>query len=412
MQVLSPIEEPPFQIYELVTTTQGVLQVQAKGSVSPAVLGGGLFVDPGTSAAPSDQDGSIGAPFSTVQAGCNALQVRGGGTLILVPGSYAPEAVTIDAFTPTTLFALGATDGGTVDLVTVTITTDSALALVNVANVGGITSTSRVLLQNSNALNAPLTADSLQLRDASIAGGTVANEVQAFDSRSTDAITCSSLRARNCTLETLGAGYFISGLIQAWDTELFADTLANSTEYTGCTLSGAHTGSSFVAFQTRMLGTVNVTVTASVDQFTFQSAAPSSWVATNGVFVVDAPWSAESFQIGWNAGVPSTALQVLLANQHPPGLYLIYAPIIVRTIAGAGTVTRTISWSAPTIGAQSKVDAGTAISTTTGTKLQDVVAIVSDGSADVVVQYTPVGVAGVPAIDVYASALQGGKATL
>ncbi len=76
------------------------------------------WVDFGTSVAPGDQDGSIGAPFSTITAA--VADCPAGGTLLITPSptGYASEpAVTVEK--DLTFFALGMTSPGGTELNTV-----------------------------------------------------------------------------------------------------------------------------------------------------------------------------------------------------------------------------------------------------------------------------------------------------
>lgn len=410
-QYLQPIQEPPFQIYELETTTQGPLQVQAVDFTGATLvpLDGGLFVDPDTAVPTPQQNGSIGQPFATVQQAVDTLSGRGNGTILLSPGIYPAEAVTA-SFISLTLFGLGSTNGAQADLGSVSITTDFPLAVLNLGNLGAITSTSSVLFRDTFSNNA-VQADTFVMYDSSCGTITITGTADAFNSTFIDGGSAARITARGSALLTAGTSYFFtSGGGEMWDCDVFADLLATSPTFRECNLSGAFTGSTFTAYTSRLQGgSVNVTDQIALDQSTYQSALPASWVATNSINIVDAPWSPEGFQIGWNAAVVSSAFDVQIAGQHPPGLYLVYAPLVVRTVAAAGTATRTITWNAPTIGAQSHVTAGFLL-TTLGTKAQDVVAVASDGSAGIRVQYTPVGLAGgPPVIDVYAASLQGGK---
>lgn len=60
------------------------------GGASVAALTNTFFVDQGTAVAAPSQDGSIGAPFSTITAAIAALAA--GGTLLIVPADYSVEA--------------------------------------------------------------------------------------------------------------------------------------------------------------------------------------------------------------------------------------------------------------------------------------------------------------------------------
>jgi hypothetical protein len=103
-QVLVPIQEPPFQIYELLTTTQGVLMVEAQdagGGGSGVPLVRAMFADIDTPTLLADQVGSAVAPFASVQAAADALPDNGG-TVYISAGDYSAVALDLVGPAPNT----------------------------------------------------------------------------------------------------------------------------------------------------------------------------------------------------------------------------------------------------------------------------------------------------------------------
>lgn len=363
-----------------------------------------VFVDPGTLVPSADQNGTPGAPFAAVQTAVDVLAAKVQGTIVLAPGVYPAEAVTVGA-TKLTLLGLGTAEAGC-DLTLVTFGASALLCLVNLAGVGALTSTAALVLRDTICL-AAVAALELVLFSSTVGIATITNSITARDSRLLNGGATQGVNAWDSSFEFVDTAWTISGG-QLYNCDFFNNALCNDITFRDCNIAGDFTGSVFRAFNTHVGGgSVNVTVQIVVDWFTYSRLAPALWVATNGVLIQDAPWSPSLRQLAWNAAVVSNLFTVLVANFHAPGMYLVYAPLVVRTVAGAGTATRTITWNAPTLGAQSHVTAGFVL-TTLGTKAQDPVLIVSDGLADVTLRYAPVGVAGAPVIDVYAASLQGG----
>ncbi len=364
-----------------------------------------LFVDPGTLVPAEAQDGTAGAPFSAIQTAVDALASKAQGTIFLAPGAYNNETVNCGILTDLTFMGLGSVEHGC-EMVAVDINASQPIALSNINEIGTIAATGRVLLQNVRT-SQPITALDLVLINSQVGHFVVDNGVVAHDSRCLDGGSATGVEAYDSSFETLGieTWFFPSGSFQ--NCSVLGDGLFGNVTVRDCEIVGAWTGSDLRAFNTLVGGgTYTYSVQIIVDQVTYQRIPPASWISA-AVFVQGAAWSPGLRQIGYSAGVPSQTFNVLVANQHPPGLYLIYAPFVVRTIAGAGTLTRTITWQAPTLGAQTHTLTG-GIMTILGTKFQDVVAIVSNGLANVAVNFSPVGTSGVPAIDIYAASLQGG----
>jgi len=66
--------------------------VESSTLSAAAPLSSLFYVDAGTATLPADQDGSIGAPFSTLLAAVTA-RLGVGGTFLIVPGDYSAEVI-------------------------------------------------------------------------------------------------------------------------------------------------------------------------------------------------------------------------------------------------------------------------------------------------------------------------------
>jgi hypothetical protein len=122
-------------------------------------------------------------------------------------------------------------------------------------------------------------------------------------------------------------------------------------------------------------------------------------------------------QIGWTPPIglnSNSNLLVLAAAGHPAGLYEISSVMVVRTQPLASlTASSTLAWSSPTVGAESKALASGLQWQTAGTIMNGAgnaagttrqASIMSDGSADITLQYASGVVVTTCVADLYASA--------
>jgi hypothetical protein len=246
VQFLKPIQQPPFQIYELLTAAQGTIQVEA---VDASGGGGGalttsLFADAGTTVDPLDQTGAIGAPFSTIQAAADALPDTGGAVFITA-GDYTTEAISIVGANPNeklcSLSGLAPTtpieclrfhsDASCVlqDLLfTDTVASDDGLLLVRTTVIGNTNTIGTLNLQGGQALGSLPSVGSVQ-----------ANGVSAFGYQFSAGVNSAGLQADTCSFA--GASMQLS---------------ATSCEFLNCTFapgfqiefSGAPGGATFDAY--------------------------------------------------------------------------------------------------------------------------------------------------------------------
>lgn len=110
-----------------------------------------------------------------------------------------------------------------------------------------------------------------------------------------------------------------------------------------------------------------------------------------------------STALDWDAQAPITL--VVAPAGHRPGIYHLSAPVVIKETAGAGIVNWTVHFNAPGVGA-TQIDSPAAIPLTVpGVQSQDVVVLVSDGTAAITWTGTPLGATPPVLIDVYATAL-------
>lgn len=139
-------------IKTLYDNARGSLEPESGGSSVPLVAA--MFVDPATTVAPASQNGSAIAPFSTIQAALDVLPASG--TVLLTPGVYAAEALTVA--TPQVVSFVGLTYlGGECDLTAVSVTTNSRVSISNIGALGAVLllapGGSIVTIENSRVLN-------------------------------------------------------------------------------------------------------------------------------------------------------------------------------------------------------------------------------------------------------------------
>lgn len=108
-------------------------------------------------------------------------------------------------------------------------------------------------------------------------------------------------------------------------------------------------------------------------------------------------------QLNWDAQGPSNVL-VLAPAGHRPGIYLVTAPVLIKETQGAGILHRSISFSAPGVGATSIENDAAGDFTVPGMTSGDVTQVISDGTAAITVQFTPLGATPPVLADIYAAA--------
>lgn len=108
-------------------------------------------------------------------------------------------------------------------------------------------------------------------------------------------------------------------------------------------------------------------------------------------------------QLGWDCQSPSLP-QVLAPAGHRPGIYHVSAPLVVRVTQGAGIINWAVTFNAPGLGPAELDQPASLLLTATGVLNEDVLELVSDGTAPIVWQGTPFGATGPVLVDVYAAA--------
>lgn len=117
----------------------------ASGSMSRA-----KFVDPDTTVAHADQNGSDEAPYATIAQAVEALGLVGGGVVLLNPGQYPAENITPSVFIPITLRGLSFADAAPCDLTNITLNNQESVAIVDVFAFGNCTYRNSLYIENSN----------------------------------------------------------------------------------------------------------------------------------------------------------------------------------------------------------------------------------------------------------------------
>lgn len=493
------------------------------GGVAP--LSTTLWVDPGTATALADQDGSIGAPYSTIQAAIDAMatiksSLPEAGTIVLCPGDYLAAAFEWDGSGYATqeesalnFFGLG----GCINLGACTIVGDDANPpIVTFTQVGegsygsGIASvavntgianvffddsvvtgdvnctaadcvvharnhstlagtvTAAFLLANNSFVDTCVLASGLTAANGAEVGTATTQNAEVNESSISNTLSCSgagsalvlsnsyfggavtktgaggTITANNCqfdaaisasngaTFENCRFGSAVASLSSGLDTLTLNDcrfegattvdcvtgnfTLANLTDTV--TSSGELTlrqcvagtdgildltcGSDMIAQDCELA--VNLVTTGNLTSdrksFDFQRVAGGTISIGGTIIISDMETAAQ--QLAYDASGPSNVLTLLPAG-HTPGIYNVTSPCVVNTASGGGTLTAVFSYNAPTFGATSI--SNTSIQTNAlGGSLVSCRALVSDGSAPITAQMTPVGISGTPSIDVYATA--------
>lgn len=204
-------------------TLRAVLEpVPGGGSIAP--LSNVMYVD---LAFAGTADGSIAAPFTTIQEAVDALPA-GGGTIQVCPGVYPAEAVTITG-KPVTLNGLTlGNNAALVDLTAVEITSNNGLCLMNISAIGfmdvalnlvlfqsvgvdGANCTSNIFLSESGLLSGaheitvPSGSGTSSFIDSfisSVAG--VLENAQFFNTQIVGTFVCTGgVDVRNCDLSSL-----------------------------------------------------------------------------------------------------------------------------------------------------------------------------------------------------------------
>lgn len=108
-------------------------------------------------------------------------------------------------------------------------------------------------------------------------------------------------------------------------------------------------------------------------------------------------------ELNWDLQTPIT-LMLAPAGGHRPGIYHVSAPVVVKQTTGAGIINWSVTFNAPGFG-PAHIDSPVAIPlTTTGVDNEDVVEIVTDGTAPILWIGTPLGATPPALADVYATA--------
>jgi hypothetical protein len=345
------------------------------------------YVDVGTTSVA--QDGSIENPFDSF--GDAIADLPNGGTVYVVPGDYSAETIVIGP--------------------------DQPFAFVAYPSQPVFPAITRTLAPASITSESDLYIEAMQVADISLVRDPVTMLTLVDVENGSGSISCANLtgmgRVTSNSLnhvdasETTVASYYNFGEDSFIQGTFFNcgfaassghDSFASGIFYQ-CNATTAHCTLFGTFHDCQITGGAEIFTGSTADLATFQQAGGTTPAALT-LFTGNTTKS----NLGWNAAAPVT-LTLLLANHHPKGLYLVTAEFIKRTSATTGTATRTIDWSAPTIGALTKTTTGFDLAAS-GATLQGETPLVieSDGTADISVTFTPATVTGSPVIDVYATA--------
>lgn len=151
--------------------------------------------------------------------------------------------------------------------------------------------------------------------------------------------------------------------------------------------------------------------TLTIDKSSYEAGLKGGFTITAvvGIEISDVLDGLES--IGYTAAAP--LVLTLMPAGHLPGMYSLGWDITVRTAAGAGSLTRTFSYSIPTSGAVTTSTVGNQLPATglgrptpsgTNPSAYCNVMVRSDGVNAITMTITPAGIAGAPVMDVYGCA--------
>lgn len=333
------------------------------------------YVDP-FSVATGTPNGSAANPFLTIQEAADDLTA--GGCIFLAPGAYPAETLTLDDFA----YQLVGIAQGTVDISACTITSNLSLILQDLL-CGVISTAASLYAVRANLFSAVEVVEGSGFDSCYIAAPMfLSTGVAETSATFNNSFIQAALNGQNFVFKNTG--------IQA---DVTASKLVemHNCQFTLGTMAVAVTG---------QLRTDLVSYMSRGDATGFALAVPALFTGV--------PYGAPQEELNYAAAAPSTVL-TLLPDNHPEGLYLLSAPIVIRTASGAGTIAPTFTWNTPTAGAQSKTLTGVAV-TALGTFGNGPLTVYSDGTAPITVQYTPAGIGAAPVIDIYASAVQAGIA--
>ena len=411
IQCTSPVNAPlvTFDSYSFANFTRNAWSFAGYGGGgSPALITKTLplnrvcYVDNSlsNSVAGFIKDGTIANPFELIQVAIQSL--ASGGVIYLCPGDYTAETLSIFGKAIELIALTGAPFSALPYLPD--ITTDSLLTLTNIGQSAGNITSSSVLYVNNCRIDGVIQASSL------IAVARV------------DLVNLCLLNAVSCSTSVVIDGYSVQSTVTAGgDLRLNEATVVGTVTagagFTACDcIFGANidmtSGSPAIATLTNCEFTTAAVVTFTtaggllrVDPRTYRSMLDQGVTVVDGS--IDVLQSGPALQTvgGWDASTPEVV--TVLPAGHAAGVYLVTGVAVITDAADTGTLSRTIDWASPTLGADSSV-LGSIAATATGSAFQDATVIVSTGAADVTVTFAGSSITGSLAADLYVAAtLQG-----
>lgn len=389
------------------------------GSILP--LSALFWVDKDTPVPLAEQDGSIAAPTSTVQAGVDVSPAFGA-ALYIVGLDYSTEDITVaDAGKIMSFYGTDATAAIVLNITSAStfrctqlfangnLSSEDSIALLNCGVNGTVNTTAGLYLAGDPAFGNTfgIIADAVTVGTALTANRwSFGNTIQSF-----------TLDAHDCTA---------SGAV----------TITNFASVSHCRFDNSFDSAGLVAIDTAfndnvtidgnatlrvcsLGGNLSVSGALDIDNETYLTAIRNGRTITAGTLVViDATYGFTQKQLGWNpaSAANSNVLTVVPAG-HTPGLYSIAVSMIVQANATVLTdMNQTIVASGIT---KSTASSWTAAQFTTGTLPRYAGAstdtgpcthnVYSDGSSAITVQLLTTGATGTPSIDLYACASFSGQ---
>lgn len=387
------------------------------------------WVDPGTAVPAAERNGSVLAPFATIQAAVDSLEAEGAAQSVVIccPGDYASAAVVWNDPTGELLVLQGF--GGCRSIGAISSSLDARLRLVGLGTaddpiasvaltntsldvsecaVGSLTASGSSVTVVRSTFEAVVSVGSIEATEGNFAAAlTSAGAAIITRSRVRAVSAFAALTAYDSSFEsaiTIGGG----AQVIAHDSAFAGVTGGVWTAYS-CAFNAAVSVASMVGEGCTCGGNVTLTNASRLDLFTYRSAVAAG-VLTAATLQVDG-LSSVAQSIGNNLAAP-IVLQALPTG-HPRGFYMVSAVIINRTAPSAGTVTRSIAFNTPTVG-PTTISSATPVTITQpgqagGLGLFAGSVVYSDGTAPIVVTLTPAAIAGAPVSDIYVYATQDGR---
>jgi hypothetical protein len=249
--VLTAALSTPFRVAELYTTTNGNMVVELLEDAGGAPLPGGLFVDAATAVPVADQNGSIAAPFVTLQAAVDSLPAGPGSfSFYIMPGTLDAEAVDFgDKSAALIGWGAGFSPNGLpqprVDLSNVTLTTTAELSLQSISGCGAVTAGSHVIIRQSQVDAVVSVGGSLLLDRSGVFQLVCVGSIFGNNSYIFNGATAANSFFDDCLLNVIDTSYDFTaggGGSELRDCRIGGNLIANDLRLWDCQASGTISG--------------------------------------------------------------------------------------------------------------------------------------------------------------------------